>query len=72
MIQFFKFTPFSGMGEHCTPWHDWEKGMENAQLVSDVIERGEADLWQCTLEVEETEGVGRAAHGPTSLTQSGS
>ena len=71
MIQFFKATPFSGYGEARTPWRDWEQGMEDSCLVSDLLHRGGSDFLECSIEVEESEAVSRVAAGPSALTQVG-
>ena len=71
MIQFLKETPFSGYGEARTPWRDWEEGMEDSRLVSDLLHRGGSDFLECSIEVEEKECLSRVATRSTTFRQVG-
>jgi hypothetical protein len=64
-------TPFSGYGEARTPWHDWEDGMDESRLVSDLLQRGGSDFWECSIEFEEKECLSRVATRSTTLAQIG-
>ena len=64
MIQFLKSARLAGIGEACTPWRDWEVGLENSALISQTEVAGACDFWECTMEMEVEKGLAQVMTRP--------